>query len=444
MTNLTNYHPQFPLHRGGHGEGLLLLLFLLFSLTASAQFSKPRRQYVEYLVTTDHPDRNYRTGEQATLTIEAYKGGNALDGVKVFYRTGNEMSLPEERDSTVFRAGKANIPIGTRTEPGFRACDLSFSVYGKEYKDLVKVAFSHEAIKPLTPMPADFDGFWRKAVEEARQTDLTPEITPLPKYSNDSIEVALVRLNVGPGGRNMYGYLTRPRDGKKHPVLFCPPGAGSKKIEPTTYYSEHGYIYLNINIHNGCNPELSDEEYAAPRRAAGGYERRGIADKDSFYYRSVYAGCSRCVDFLCSLPDWDGRNVGVTGGSQGGALTIVTAALNQKVTFCAPFYPALCDLLGFRQGRAGGWPKYFRDRQEAAGAELTLPYYDVANFARKLTCPVFFSFGYNDDTCSPTSTYAAYNVITAPKTLAVTPTSGHWRFPETNDEAMEWMERQLH
>ena len=68
-----------------------------------------------------------------------------------------------------------------------------------------------------------------------------------------------------------------------------------------------------------------------------------------------------------------------------------------------------------------------------------MPYYDVVNFAKRVKCPVFYSFGFNDETCSPTSTYAAYNAITAPKRLAVTPTSGHWRFPETNDESVEWM-----
>ena len=72
----------------------------------------------------------------------------------------------------------------------------------------------------------------------------------------------------------------------------------------------------------------------------------------------------------------------------------------------------------------------------------TLPYYDVVNFARRITCPVYFSLGYNDKTTSPTSTYAAYNAISAPKTLNATPTSGHWRFAETNEEAMQWMQQQ--
>jgi len=417
-------------------------MFAGVAIAAEAQFSKPRRNYVEYIVTASHADRTYKTNERANIRIEAYKGGQPLDGVTVRYKVGDEMMQPDRDDSTAFHDGVAVIPVGTRRKPGFKACDLRFSVYGQTYKDLVKLAFSPTEIKPFTEMPPDFDKFWGETLDETATTSLAPEITPLPQHSTDKVEVALVKLTVGKSGRNMYGYLTRPRDGKKHPVLFCPPGAGASKITPTTFYSDRGYIYMNINIHSGCNPELSDSAYAEARKVADDYNRRGIEDKESFYYREVYAGCSRCIDFLCTLPDWDGKNVGVTGGSQGGALTIVTAALNRKVTFCAPFYPALCDLLGFQRGRAGGWPKYFQKTAEKAGAEQTLPYYDVVNFARRLKCPVFFSFGFNDDTCSPTSTYAAYNVIAAAKTLVVTPTSGHWRFPETNDECMEWMEKQ--
>lgn len=418
---------------------VLVLLLVEFCVSLQAQFSKPRRAYVEYLVTTNHANRTYDIGEQASISIEAYKGGMPLDGVTVYYKVGDEMFLPTNDDSTMFKNGVATIPFGTMHAPGFRACSLRFTVYGKTYSDMVKVGFIPQDIMPLTNMPKDFDKFWMNTLKETEKVGLQPEIIPLPKYSTDKVDVSLVKLVVGKNGRNMYGYLTRPNDGKKHPVLFCPPGAGANKITPTTYYSDRGYIYMNINIHNGCNPELSDSVYAELCKPVDGYNRQGIEKKETFYYREVYAGCSRCVDFLCTLPDWDGHNVGVTGGSQGGALTIVTSALNRRVTFCAPFYPALCDLLGFKNNRAGGWPKYYRNYEENIGAEQTLPYYDVVNFARRLKCPVFYSFGYNDDTCSPTSTFAAFNVITAPNTLVTTPTSGHWRFPETNDECMAWM-----
>lgn len=422
----------------------ILLSFFLIGIVYQgyAQFSKAKRAYVEYLATANHANRIYDVGEQASITLTAFKGGQALDGVKVYYNVGDEMQ-PGRKDSTTFSEGRAIIPVGTCKKPGFRACQFQFSVYNQTYKDLIKLAFSPDSIKSYTVMPKDFLKFWNKTLREVEKIKTNAIVTPLPKYSTDKVEVALVKLTVGPNGRNMYGYLTKPRDGKKHPVLFCPPGAGSSKISPTTYYSEKGFIYLNINIHSGCNPELSDSAYAIARKIADNYNRNGINDKEKFYYRSVYAGCSRCIDYLCSLPEWDGQNVGVTGGSQGGALTIITAALNPKVTFCSPFYPALCDLLGFRHKRAGGWPKYF-EKKEVEGAETTLPYYDVVNFARIIKCPVYYSFGYNDETCSPTSTYAAYNEIKSRKILDITPTSGHWRFPETNDHSVEWMQKEAH
>lgn len=422
---------------------LLLIAAAGLFMSVLAQPSKPKRAYVEFLVTTNNHDRLYHLGEEASVTVEAYKGGLPLNDVYVRYSYGEEMMPSAKNDSVKFNNGKAVIPIGSMTLPGFKACKLDFSVDGKTYRDMVKVGFDPQQIASFSPNPSDFDSFWKKTLKATAKINLNPEITPLPQYSTDKVEVSLVKLTVGPHGRNIYGYLSRPKDGKKHPVLFCPPGAGSRKIEPTTFYSERGYIFFNINIHNGCNSELSDSAYAKARRVANDYVHNGIESKEKFYYKDVYAGCSRCIDFLCTLPDWDGVNVGVTGGSQGGALTIVTAALNSKVTFCAPFYPALCDLLGFKEGRAGGWPKYFKGENEKQGAGQTLPYYDVVNFARRLKCPTYYSFGYNDDTCSPTSTYAAYNAITAPKHLTVTPTSGHWRFNETNEESIDWMNQQL-
>ncbi|WP_051166895.1 acetylxylan esterase [Hymenobacter norwichensis] len=155
----------------------------------------------------------------------------------------------------------------------------------------------------------------------------------------------------------------------------------------------------------------------------------------------------RAVDYLCSLPEFDGKNVVVTGGSQGGALAIVTAALNKRVTALAPFYPALCDLTGYQHGRAGGWPHLLTERttpDASLPAQLaTIGYYDVVNFARQITVPGFYSWGYNDNTCPPTSIYAAINAVQAPKTVVITPISGHWRFEETNQQSLIWLKQQL-
>lgn len=137
------------------------------------------------------------------------------------------------------------------------------------------------------------------------------------------------------------------------------------------------------------------------------------------------------MDFLVSLPKYDGQNLGVQGGSQGGALSIITAALDPRINYLVAYYPALSDMTGYLNKRAGGWPHIFADSNlkyyNNPKVIETLSYYDVVNFARILKTPGFYSWGYNDDTCPPTSFYAAYNQIKAPKEVFVIPETGHWK-----------------
>ena len=140
----------------------------------------------------------------------------------------------------------------------------------------------------------------------------------------------------------------------------------------------------------------------------------------------------KTVDFLCSLDFVDTTRIAVTGGSQGGALAIIHAALDKRVKCASAAYPALCEIAGSYHGRVGGWPRIFRDMNEPALAQKVAvsEYYDVVNFARKLTCPIKMYIGYNDQTCCPTSTYAAYNVITSQKELLTPLDCAHWQYPE--------------
>ena len=421
----------------------------LSCIAASAQFSKPGRQYAEWTVTTDKGNREYTTGQKAKASVCLTLAGVPADGLWIHYSVGDEMMTPDKHDSVLVRKGMATLDLGTRKEPGFRTCNFNFTADGHQHKDLLKVGFSIDKLAPLTPDPSDFDSFWAKTIEQARQVPLDPVLTPLPQHTTDKVAAYLVRLTVGKGDRHMYGFLSIPKDGKRHPVLFNPPGAGTSRRSFTDYYSLNGYVYLTIEIH-GIDQLLGDEDYKAEAAKRKDYIHKGIASPETYYYRDVYAGCVRCVDYLCTLPEFDGVNVGVTGGSQGGALTITTAALSDKVTFCAAFYPALSDLLGFRTGRAGGWPKFFSGKPADGSANSdndtaaqTLAYYDVANFAKRLKVPGFYNYGFNDETCSPTSVTATLNAIVAPKTILRTPTAGHWRFTEGNDKAMEWMKSML-
>ena len=106
-------------------------------------------------------------------------------------------------------------------------------------------------------------------------------------------------------------------------------------------------------------------------------------------------------------------------------------------------YPALCDNTGYFNKRAGGWPHYFKNSEPKPGEIETLGYYDVVNFARRVTAPGLYTWGFNDLTCPPTSMYSAYNVITASKELRIFQETGHWTFPEQNEDVNSWLIKQI-
>jgi len=140
----------------------------------------------------------------------------------------------------------------------------------------------------------------------------------------------------------------------------------------------------------------------------------GLDDRDSYYMKKVYLSCVRVLDYLTSLPKWDGKNLIAQGGSQGGALALVTTALDPRITACAANHPALSDMAGYKAERAGGLPPPLQ--QNLKGWKRpekinTLAYYDVVNFARQIKVPVLMTWGYNDNVCPPTTSYIVYNLL---------------------------------
>lgn len=425
---------------------LLLIPFVTVFANTSAQNSPSPIKLIEFILTPDAKDWNYKVNDNASVQVSVLKFGVPMHDVSISYETGPEMLPADKKTSILLKNGQGKIDIGTSKQPGFRQLLVSTAYKGKTYSDIIKVAFSPEKITPTVHMPEDFLKFWESAKAEAGKIPMDVILTPLPQYSTSTVDVFLINLQNYKKGQRLYGYLCKPKAAGKYPVLFTPPGAGIKSILPSTAYAEQGYISLSIEIH-GISPLLDNETYRNISTAFGDYTQNKLDDRDNYYYKSVYLGCVRSIDYLCSLPEWDKKNVVVTGGSQGGALSIVTAALDKRVSCLAAFYPALCDITGYLHGRAGGWPHLLSPRNQPVNNTpeklKTIGYYDVVNFAKQITVPGFYSWGYNDNTCPPTSVFAAVNSIKAPKAISITPISGHWRFEETNQESLEWIKKQL-
>lgn len=433
-------------------SGLLLLLILFLSPACLSAENYPYRSDFLWVTTPDHADWLYKTGEKATVSVQLYKYGVAADA-EVSYEIAPDMLEPTSKGSVTLKQGKATIPVGTRKTPGFLDLRLTATVGGMKTSHHVKVGYSVQDIQPFTKMPADFTQFWQQTIAEARKTPVSFTREVAPEYCTDKIDCWLIKVKID-REHYMYGYLTMPKEARagSHPVVFCPPGAGIKTIkEPLrhSYYAENGMIRFEIEIH-GLDPRWSNSDFKAISSAFGskdnGYLVNGIESRERYYMRHVYAGMVRCIDFLTSLPEWDGRNVAVQGGSQGGALALVTAAIDPRVTLCVANHPALTDMAAYSEkGRTGGYPHFNRNPAGILTPRVigTLQYYDVVNFCRQITCPVRMTWGYNDSTCPPTTSYAAWNVLTCPKEPFITPINEHWTSETMERQHMEWIKARL-
>lgn len=417
-------------------------------------FAQARLAAVQVVVAPDRADWTYQTGQPAKFTISVLADNNPLAGATVSYKVGPEqMPATAAETGAAIPAGGLVVDAGTLKAPGFLRCIATATVGGKTYRGLATAAFSPEKIQPTQARPDDFDAFWDAGKAELAAVPMDPTRTLLPEYCTSDVNVYHVSFRVtGGDSRNtsrIHGILCEPKAPGSYPAILRVPGAGVRPYVPVnTELASRGVITLNIGIH-GIPVNLPPYAYDQMRNGMlKGYPAYNLDDRDAYYYRRVYLGCVRANDYLLSLPNHDGKNLLVTGGSQGGQLSLVTAGLDPRVTAVAPVYPAYCDVTGYLHGRAGGWPHMFKPDAKTGEPSLhaqnpakvaTTAYYDAVNFARRIKAPGLYSWGYNDETCPPTSMFAAYNVITAPKALHLALITGHNTIPEENAAIDEWL-----
>lgn len=409
-------------------------------LLAAVANSQPAERPVQVLITPDHADWLYKPGEQVKLTISVLKNSVLLPSAEVRYELSEDMMEPHKTGTLTLKDGTANLKAGTLKQPGFLRCQAYIKYNGKEYRGITTVGFSPEKIAPTATLPDDFLSFWNNAKAQAAKIPMDTRMTLIPERCTETVNVYHVSLQSYEWGTRLYGILCTPKAPGKYPAILKVPGAGIRPYYGDVERAARGIITFEIGIH-GIPVNMPAEVYNSLNQGAlRGYPTFNLNDKDKYYYKRVYIGCVRSIDFIYSLPEFDGNNLITLGGSQGGALSIVTAGLDSRVKGLVAFYPALCDLTGYLHRRAGGWPHMFRNGANNQPQKIaTSQYYDVVNFARQVKVPGFYTFGYNDMVCPPTSTFSAYNSVNAPKQLLIAENTAHYTYPEQWDAVWEWV-----
>ena len=325
-----------------------------------------------------------------------------------------------------FNGGVATIEK-TLNEPGTILAEVTVPVPGqKNIRALGGAAIAPERIGRSTPCPEDFDAFWRSKLEELKAV---PENPVLEKGESDRPGVDYWKIRMDNiRGTHIQGQLARPANGKKAPAMLLVQWAGVYPLQQkwVTERAAEGWLVLNIEAHDlpiDAPQSFYDEQKQGPLNE---YTLIGMEDRERSYFVRMFMACYRSVDYLSERPDWDGRTLLVTGASQGGLQSFVSAGLNPKVTEIMVAIPAGCDHGGALAGRKPGWPYRMAQVDPSKMAQIkTFGYFDGVNFAARIKCPALIGLGLIDETSPPSGVYTAINQLQGPKEVLTLVNSDH-------------------
>ena len=290
------------------------------------------------------------------------------------------------------------------------------------------------AYSPDLPVPADLDEFWSTTLADTRQHDLAVSSTPVDTGLAvvDSFDVEYS----GYGGARIRAWLHLPahRNGKLPAVVEYHGYGGGRGLPHEGFlYAAAGYAHLVMDTRGqGSTWSVGDtpdpEGGGAPFHP--GFMTQGILDPATYYYRRVFTDAVRAVEAVRTMDEVDPAQVVVTGGSQGGGISLAVAALVPDLTGTMSDVPFLSDFpraITF----ADTDPyceivRYLRAHRDHTDRALeTLSYFDVAILGRRAEAPALFSVGLMDQICPPSTVYAAYNAYGGPKQVREYPFNDH-------------------
>jgi len=421
--------------------------FFQVLLGGSYVIGQTRQSDLSITITLNHSDWNYNTGEKAIFSIAILQAGMPVSNVLMHYEIGEERMAPFISKNGLSTENKLVVNGGTLSKPGFLRCIVTAVVDGKKYRALATAAFSPDSIKAFAKMPADFTTFWANERSLQTKVPLDKRMVLLPERCDSLINVYEVSIQNNRGGSRIYGILCVPKKPGKYPAVLKVPGAGVRPYRGDTLLAQKGIVTLEIGIHGITVTRPYQFYYDLAFGPLNNYYFFNLDDRNNYYYNRVFLGCLRSVDLLVSLPQVDTTRIAVYGGSQGGALAIVTAALDRRIKYVAAFFPGLSDVTAYLHGRAGGWPHMFSPsniKQMGSKKKIKVSaYYDVANFAKLIRVPGIYCWGYNDEVCPPTTSFAAYNNIHAPKLKVITKEAGHGLSSDQYAKSNAWLLEKL-
>ena len=304
-----------------------------------------------------------------------------------------------------------------------------------------------------SPKPRDFDAFWERAIAELDGTE--PDVELVPAEFQSEYATCHHLYFTGVRGARIHAKLLRPRrgasdgggEGRPAVVMFHGYSIDSGDWVDKLPYVAAGTVVAALDVRGQGG--LSQDVGGQTGTTLNGHIVRGLeGPPDDMLFRHVFLDTVQLVRIVMGLPEVDDARVGVTGASQGGALTLACAALEPRISRAAAVYPFLSDYrrvweMDKDQDAYAELRSYFRrhdpthEREEAIFEQLG--YIDIQNLAPRIEADVLMGVGLMDEICPPSTQFAAFNKIPSNKRIVEYPDFAHERLPGMADTIFSFL-----
>lgn len=386
-------------------------------------------------ITFDHPDQLYAVGEQILATVSFTHNGEPMDN-DVSIEISKDNYAPSVETRTLSMGKEASVLQLGLDEPGFLMVKATCKIPdGPTVTKLACAGVDIYGIERSMEEPDDFVEYWEGQKKAQREMPDNLKITPAATTVKG---VLAYDLQADCLAGNFSAYIAVPENAgqKSLPAIVLCHGAGvaSSRLSVAATWASEGFIAIDFNVHGLPNGMPSD--YYSSLGAQGGelyqYYLTGTGSRDDIFFRFMILRLVKAIDLASSRPEWDGENLIVFGRSQGGGQAIIGGGIDDRVNLICAEIPAICDMTGFLVNRSSGWPRYASTlKPELTDAQIqSIRYIDAMNFAAHCKAEAYFTVGFIDLTCPPTSVLSAYNTIPGEKHIRHNLNTGHSTTPE--------------
>ena len=316
--------------------------------------------------------------------------------------------------------------------PGFYKGTITCSWEGGRVTKTVQVGYGPEKLLPPLTTESDFQKFWNESRASLKKVDPQYRLIHQPELSKGELNVYEVSMRSF-GNIRVRGWYEVPKSKGPHPVILRVPGYGGN-MKPIARFKDMIVFSSNPRGHGNSQEDIKGKP--------SNYWIRGLDDKEGYYYQGAYLDCVRAVDFLCSRKEVDPERIAVAGGSQGGGLSLSTAALDSRISLCAPHIPFLTNWdLYFKTSHWPEMDKWIEAKESRTWQSTlkTMSYFDTMNMAPWIKCPLFMGVGLQDSICPPVTCFAVYNRVKGKKEYLVYPLAKHSVDKSHHQLVFNWM-----